>query len=255
MVAVDSENLTRVGTVAAAGVGALALYDPTVPTAHWTQPSAKRVMAAGSDQRLRRSVILATIRRLLIERGCNGITIRRIAEASGFAVGTIYNLVGSRNEAITEAISEFTLFVGRTASPRPDDPNSVVRIIDHWLGATAATPELCRQVNLIHFSESRFIYNKSREQQLAGVYNFLRLQQRYGVITAEADVQHLSENLVFLSSAFFQEWADRCFSLDELHQKVRSSCASLLIDKLAHEHRAAVILWGKSATPHALADA
>lgn len=248
------EKLTGNSTGAAGSIGATALYDPTIPTAYWTHYSARPMVATGSDQRLRRSVILATIRRLLIERGCKEITVRRIAEASGFAVGTIYNLVGSRNEAITEAISEFTLFVGRTASPKPDDPNSVVRIIDHWLEATTATPELCRQVNLIHFSEYRVIYNKSREHQLLGMYNFLRRQQKYGIITADADVQELSEHLVLLSSTFFQEWADRCLSLDQLHQKVRSSCANLLIDKLAHRHRAAAVMWAKWAGSRSLAN-
>ncbi len=42
-------------------------------------------------------MILAAIRRLLIDEGYDGITVRRIAEASGHAVQTICNLVGPRD--------------------------------------------------------------------------------------------------------------------------------------------------------------
>jgi hypothetical protein len=226
-------------------VDVTAHYDPTIPIAHWSRNFAKPIF--GSEQRFRQSAILAAIRRLLIEQGCEKITVRRIAEAAGVAIGTIYNLVGPRNEAITEAISEYSLFVGRMASPRPDDPNSIVRIIDCWLQSIRATPELCRQVNLIHFSESRAIYNKFRERQFKGMYNFLRRQQKFGVITPDTDVQDLSEHLVLLSCTFYQEWADRPFPLDQLHHKLRSSCTNLLADKLAPKYKAVVSQWGKPA--------
>src|SRR3546814_17176471 len=76
------------------------VVDPTQPIQRMPVQIGNRSYAPGQNQRQRRAAILATIRRLLIDDGFEGVTVRRIAECSGHAVQTIYNLVGSRNQAI-----------------------------------------------------------------------------------------------------------------------------------------------------------
>jgi hypothetical protein len=78
-------------------------------------------------------MILAAIRCLLVDEGHEGITVRRIAEGSGHAVQTIYNLVGPRDRAITEAISEYSQYVRLTAMASTEDPYALVAMIDHEL--------------------------------------------------------------------------------------------------------------------------
>lgn len=180
------------------------------------------------NQRLRRAHILATIRQLLTEGGFENVTMRKIADVSGHAVQTIYNLVGPRDHAIVEAIGEYTRFVGRTAEPNPEDPNAVVELIDRWLQSIAANPEFCRQVSLISFTESRHIFYTFRDRQQKGMYNLLLRQQQCGVLRPEVNIRDLAELLVLLASALCIEWSDRRCSLELLHRRLYSGFADLL---------------------------
>src|SRR3546814_961893 len=125
-----------------------------------------RSYAPGKNQRQRRAGILATVRRLLIDDGFEGVTVRRIAECSGHAVQTIYNLVCSRNQAIAEAINEYSQYVCLTATPDPKDPTASAMMIDRERNSIRATPEFCRNVCMIFFSDSREIFYAFRERQV-----------------------------------------------------------------------------------------
>lgn len=219
------------------------VYDPFAPVARRSSRLAQPADLTGQSQRARRASILAAIRSLLTESGCESVTVRRISQLSGFAVQTIYNLVGPRDQAITEAISEYSLFVGRTARPRADDPSAVLGIVSRWVDAIRSQPDFCRQANLIFFTESRNIYYTFRDRQLRGMRNFLKRQQDCGIIRADVKVCELAEHLVLLSSALWLEWSDRPFSLELLHHKLCSGCSSLLTDKVAPQHRAAIADW------------
>lgn len=204
------------------------VYNPSLPIAAAPAPFAGTPPPSRQNQRLRRSMILATIRRLLTEEGYDGVTVRRIAENSGHAVQTIYNLVGPRDQAIIEAIGEYTRFVGRTAMPDPEDPNAVVEIIDRWLASVSAAPEFCRQVSLIFFTPSRHIFYAFRDRELKGMQGLLARQQKCGVLRADANIRDLAEQLVLLASALCVEWSDRPFPLEQLHRRLCSGYANLL---------------------------
>jgi AcrR family transcriptional regulator len=212
-------------------------YDPYEPIIH--RKAAAKARGSRPSQRIRRSTILATIRSLLTKVGCDDVTVRDIAEASGCAVQSIYNLVGPRDQAISDAISEYSLFVGRTATPRADDPKALISIVNRWIYAINAHPEFVRQSNLIFFSDSRSIYYTFRDRQLIGMRQLLDRQRDRGVIVANADIRTLAEHLVLLSSSLFLEWSDRPFPLELLHQKLSSGCSNLLADKLTPHYRAA----------------
>jgi AcrR family transcriptional regulator len=219
------------------------IYDPFAPIARRSSRQTPAAEFTGHSQRARRAAILAAIRSLLTESGCESVTVRRISQVSGYAVQTIYNLVGPRDQAITEAISEYSLFVGRTARPRADDPVAVMGIIHRWVDAIRAQPEFCRQANLIFFTDSRSIYYTFRDRQLRGMRNFLKRQQECGIIRADVNVVDLAECLVLLSSALWLEWSDRPFPLELLEHKLCSGCSSILTDKVAPQYRALVADW------------
>jgi AcrR family transcriptional regulator len=206
-------------------------YDPALPIHHF--PGQAKAALSRRNQRLRRAQILATIRRLLAEEGFDGVTVRRIAQASGHAVQTIYNLVGPRDRAIVEAISEYTRYVGRTASPQPEDPQAVMAIIDCWLQSVEAAPAFCRQVSLIHFGPARAVFYSFRDRELKGMHGLLSRQQKCGAIRAETNIRDLAEHLVLLASALCVEWSDRPFPIEQLRRRLYSGYANLLAGAVA----------------------
>ena len=203
-------------------------YDPGLPIQHFHLVGRPNAALSRRNQRLRRAQILATIRRVLTEGGLDGVTVRGIAQASGHAVQTIYNLVGPRDQAIVEAISEYTRYVGHTALPDPGDPNAVVEIIGCWLQSIECAPEFCRQVCLIFFTPSRGIFYHFRDQQLKAMQSLLAKQQKCGIIRADANLGDLAEQLVTFASASCVEWSDRPFPLEQLHRRISSGFANVL---------------------------
>lgn len=209
-----------------------AVYDPSSPIMFSRKGVPAAAFVPRRNQRLRRAQILASIRQLLTEGGFENVTMRKIADVSGHAVQTIYNLVGPRDHAMVEAIGEYTRFVGRTAEPNPEDPNAVAGIIDRWLQSISANPEFCRQVSLISFTESRSVFYAFRDRQLKGMHNLLLHQQKCGVVRPDTNVRDLAELLVFLSSALCIEWSDKRCSLETLRYRLYSGFTELLANAI-----------------------
>jgi AcrR family transcriptional regulator len=208
------------------------IYDPAIPISQPPARVTRRALLARQHQRQRRSQILATLRRLLVEDGLEGITVRRLAEQSGCAVQTIYNLVGPREEAIVDAISEYTNHVGLTGLPDLDDPHAVVKVISCWVKSIEAAPEFCRQVCLISLSPSRGIFYRYRDLQLQAIRGLLQRQQASGVLHQGANIGDLAEQLVLLASALCTEWADRPFPIPQLERRLTSGYVNLLAGAL-----------------------
>lgn len=204
------------------------IFDPTQPIPRAPVRLSNWTSAPGQNQRNRRAIILATIRRLLIEEGFDGVTVRRVAECSGHAVQTIYNLVGPRDLAIIEAINEYSQYVNLTATPDPDDPYASAAIIERELKSIQLNPEFCRNVCLIFFSESRSIFYDFRDRQVKSMCNFLTQQQKAGIVRADVDARNLAEQLILYVSALFVEWSDRPFAFEQLQQRLYAGYGSLI---------------------------
>ncbi|RYG24859.1 MAG: TetR/AcrR family transcriptional regulator, partial [Burkholderiales bacterium] len=95
-------------------------------------------------QETRRAQILAAIRRLLVQFEFDDVTVRRIAEASGYSVQTLYNLVGPRDQAISEAISQYLGMVGQSAIERAEDPFALITFVDGLMESIGAYPKFTR---------------------------------------------------------------------------------------------------------------
>jgi AcrR family transcriptional regulator len=184
---------------------------------------------ARQNQRARRARILAATRRLLGERGCEEVTVREIARMSGFALQTVYNLVGPRDRAIIDAISEYSLHVGRMAGRKRENP-SLLNVVDMWITAAEACPDFARQCNRIIFTPSRQIYYHFRDIQIRGVAKLLRHQQAQGQIFLHASPRAVAEQLVYFAGALWSDWADRPFPLPVLREKLASGLLKLLRD-------------------------
>lgn len=199
-------------------IASVQLFDPFKPLpigAGRTNPIQPRTRI---NQRIRRAEIRAVTRRLLTEHGAEKLTVRAIARESGFALQTIYNLVGPHDQAITDAISEYSLYVGRVASR--DSAPSLSKVVNMWITAAEAAPEFARQCHLIFFTPSREIYYRFRDIQIRGMARFLRNQEEAGNMFFHSPPRKLAEQLVFYASAMWLDWADNSYSLDELRERL-----------------------------------
>jgi len=127
-----------------------------------------------------------------------------------------------------EAISEYTRYVGRTARHDPADPGAMLEIIHRWMQSIEATPQFCRQVSLIFFSDLRDVFYVIRDRQRKGISGFLVRQQKRGVLRADTNIGDLADQLVLLTSALCIEWSDRPFPTERLHRLLCVGYANLL---------------------------
>lgn len=205
------------------------LFDPYQPLPLGAGKAQSIQGGARHNQRARRARILAATRRLLGERGCEEVTVREIARTAGYALQTVYNLVGPRDQVITDAISEYSLFVGRMTAKNDGGP-SLLEVVETWITAANACPEFARQCNLIIFTPSRNIYYHFRDIQIRGIAKLLRHQRACGRIMLRSSPRELAEQLVFFATALWIDWADRPFPLPVLHEKLESGLRKLLQD-------------------------
>jgi AcrR family transcriptional regulator len=185
---------------------------------------------------------LATIRRLLIEEGFEGLAVRRIAESSGRAVQTIYNLVGPRDLAITEAISEYSQYVMLSSMPDPNNPNASLGMIDLELQSIELHPEFCRNVCLIYFTEARGIFYDFRARQVVALHSLLAQQQKLGIIFPNVDTRMLAENFILFAGSLFIDWADSVVPFEQLRKRLNDCYSSLMAEAIIPSSRRAK--WG-----------
>jgi len=102
-----------------------------------------RTFRSARDQVQRRARIHAVIRQLLSEAGIRKVTLRRIAEESGFAVQTVYNLAGPRHVAIRDAISDMRSQVAAIAAVDVRDPLALPQIVAVWFEEVAPGRNSC----------------------------------------------------------------------------------------------------------------
>jgi AcrR family transcriptional regulator len=212
------------------------IFDPTLPIPRATGHLAS-AEAFGQNQRHRRSMILASIRRLLLEEGYEGITVRRVAECSGHAVQTIYNLVGPRDLAITEAVTEYSQYVCMTSTPNPADPYASVAMIDREVKSIEINPAFCRNVCNIYFTESRGIFYDFRARQTKMLHSFLVQQQKTGIIRAGVDTRSMAENFMMFMGQVFVEWSDYSLPIDQLKQRLYAGYYSMMAEAIVPSAR------------------
>lgn len=190
------------------------------------------------DKRYRRSCILAAIRRLLMQRGAKGVTIREIATHSGYSVQTLYNLVGSQKVAIQDALAEYSQHVMQESVANLDDPCALFAILDTWLETIEHLPQYCVQSTQVYYSKAtRELYYKNRQCHSQVMTKLLQQQVRYGIIRADVNIEELAEQLILFSSASCLEWADGTISFDRLRIRLHSVFASLIANKVAPQYR------------------
>jgi hypothetical protein len=135
-------------------------------------------------------------------------------------VQTIYNLVGPRDPAITEAITEYLQYVRLTAMASTEVPYALVAMIDHEIRSFEIHPEFCLNVCSIYFTGARNILYESRARSTKMLHGILVRQQKLGIIRPHVDARSLAENLKMFMGQVFVEWSNYSFPTDQLEQRL-----------------------------------
>ena len=117
---------------------------PTAPRAT-RRPHAERK----ARERLRRTAdVLEAARRLFVRRGWDGTTMADIAAASGFAVGTLYEIFPAKEailrSLLEERIDRLLARLREEAAPGGDPRQQIERIVHTHLGFFREEPALIR---------------------------------------------------------------------------------------------------------------
>jgi AcrR family transcriptional regulator len=107
-------------------------------------------MGRGLSERqiMRRATILSRAREIIEERGYDGVTMRDLADRSGVALKTLYDIYGSKDELLAKAIEERArlVFEGLDRSTGKTGFDRLMMIIERqWRGALEV-PNLTRSV-------------------------------------------------------------------------------------------------------------
>ncbi|RYE44414.1 MAG: hypothetical protein EOP21_07195 [Hyphomicrobiales bacterium] len=190
---------------------------------------------------------------MIADVGCKGLTVRGLAEETGYAVQTLYNRVGPRDQAISDAMSEYSIYVGRVGTPALDTPLAIPAIANMWLGVSQIRPDYSRECNLIFFTDWRHIYYRFRARQLRGMQTLLRRQQQCGILRSSCDPSVLAEHMVLFATSLWVDWADRPFAIGGLRSRLYSGFAHLLHGQISEEHaedmRAHFTVFGNARSP------
>ena len=89
-------------------------------------------------------------------------------------------------------------------------------------------PEFARQVCLLYLSEGRHIFQEYRARQIKHIHLLLARQKRLGMLRRDANCRALAEEMLFLSSALFVEWADVAFPTEELIARIAAGQTHIL---------------------------
>ena len=107
-------------------------------------------MGRGLSERqiMRRATILSRAREIIEERGYDGVTMRDLADRSGVALKTLYDIYGSKDELLAKAIEERArlVFEGLDRATGKTGFDRLMMIIERqWRGALEV-PNLTRSV-------------------------------------------------------------------------------------------------------------
>ncbi|HKT73849.1 MAG TPA: TetR/AcrR family transcriptional regulator [Steroidobacteraceae bacterium] len=120
--------------------------------------SAQRASCGESKTRLRQRLLASQIRaatRCLIgQGGVNEVTLRRIARQCDLSPQTIYNLVGTRDEVVAAAISEYHAATFSAAHNLTKHPHFLMALADVTWAQSVVSADFIRKLNACYFESS-----------------------------------------------------------------------------------------------------
>jgi AcrR family transcriptional regulator len=167
------------------------------------------LVAKQREERKRR--ILDVARKLIAEKGYDGITMRELADLSLVSVPTLYNLFGGKNELLFAAVeSYFAELLGDSALASAGDGLDRILFLTRMLGRE--TPRNAQHARSLmgffgNISDAGGIHELVAEQLTAQLRNGLDEMQQKRQLAAWAEAGPLAERLASQLSITMFEWA------------------------------------------------
>lgn len=187
-----------------------------------------------SNKEKRRARILKEARNLITRDGVNHLRVRELAERSGVATATLYNLFGGKDGLIMEALQEDYLERFRYA-PTPDAQPSpaelLLQLIDVSSKDAKGSPENTEAVMLYYFGQSedshlRAVTHDAVKSFFAAIIN--EIDQR-GDLVDWADIDAVADDLVSSTYAVLFKWIQGHLSKRQLKSRLLQVAALPLI--------------------------
>jgi len=180
----------------------------------------------------RRERIRAAARRLVAERGYDGLTMRDLARAARVSVPTLYNLFGSKDAILT---AEMESSVGRVAAELPSGGESFfargMAAFEAGMRVVTESPEFYRQLMRLFLTspEARPMRRRTEEGYIAVMASNLTAAKAAGQLADFADPTEVATHMFGLYIAAFLAWGADDLDLDGFRHAALSGICHLLL--------------------------
>jgi AcrR family transcriptional regulator len=185
----------------------------------------------------RRSTILSVARQLIAEKGYAGVTMRELAEKSGVAYKSLYDLYGSKDNLLGKAIEERLrlVFEGISRSTGASGFERLMDIIERASSHTLEIPNLARALEPILMADpAKFsigeIWQKFHRQALLEI-------QEQGDLAPDADLQVILRDMMLDSGGIRLYWANGVIADEDLAAAQKYSACKAVFPFLTGDSR------------------
>ena len=219
-----------IGSVSAS---ALAVPDPYLPTlACYAVRGTTDTIAAPTDrvgQRQRRAQILATTRRLLSERGYEGVLIQDLADICGLSKQSVYNLVGNKRKVIADSVVDHVMSMARIAHEFGKTDKNILCLIELYCLNFTTNPDYTRRAAIGMFQRDRALCTGIRSKQKQLIRTWLHKQRMEGLLRDCVDVELLSGHIAVLNESNILDWAHGSCSVRDLCRNIITGHGFMLL--------------------------
>ena len=194
--------------------------------------SQQRKVYASPRQLERRARVLVTAREQISLLGYDGLTMRTLAEASGVALKTLYNLFASKDELLLAAVADLlddirTRVEASAAAPGVDSIIGFAEVVSAQIVSTPAYAQAMASGlyqaeagdNLVKvLLESTERYNRKA----------LYAAQQAGELTREVDIPHTAVLIVAQHWGLVLAWSKGILALEDLPRAFLTTLLALL---------------------------
>jgi AcrR family transcriptional regulator len=181
----------------------------------------------------RRQRILDVARRLIAERGYDGVTMRELADESLVSVPTLYNLFGGKHELLFAAVEVYfrSLLVSAEKDAAEEGLARVLAVCQTLYRQVLKNAEYARSLMMFFFGSSEsslvreFVARELTKELVDGMQQMQSKRQLVGWVEVEA----LGERMATLMSMTAFEWATGHLSDEVLEASMQFGAAAMLL--------------------------
>lgn len=200
-------------------------------------------LSCGLNQRRRRARILADARRLLAQRGFEGVLIQDLAKMTDLSKQTIYNLVGDKRKVIADSINDHVVEMARIADGDASGSGEIISLVNLYCLNFTHNPEYTRNASLSLFRHDRGVCREVRAKQAQLFRAWLYRQRARGLLRERVDVDVLAGQLASLNESDMIDWANGACSAHELCKNMIFGHGFMLLGAMCQAEAGKIEAW------------